>query len=174
MLQINNGSNISSIIWHWKYILFILPASSSSCFYNQIILMTSTLLICKMKLVLIQNELLNSQVPNNILQLSSPPTEYPTTTPTQWSQIQFYQVLSSNRRPNYCESLFNFLLKFQSPTMTNDVRANSTSTHTERFGLNEDSPPKYWSENVNNTRATASRGIIQRFSEHPTAYLRTR
>ena len=43
-----------------------------------------------------------SQVPNVLLQVSSPPTEYPTTTPTQRFQIQFNQVFSCNCRPNYC------------------------------------------------------------------------
>jgi hypothetical protein len=51
------GMNISSIIKHRRYILFTLPASSSSCFCNQITPMPSTLLICKMKLVLTQKDL---------------------------------------------------------------------------------------------------------------------
>ena len=43
----------------------------------------------------------NSQVPNILLQFSSPPTEYPTTTSTQRSKIQFYEVLSCDRLSNY-------------------------------------------------------------------------
>ena len=82
---------------------------------------------------------LYSQVQNILLQFSSPPTEYPTTTPTQRSQTQFYQVLSCDRLPNNYEGLLKLLLKLQSPTMTPNV---PTPTHTEQFGLNGDSLPK--------------------------------
>ena len=44
---------------------------------------------------------LNSQDPNILLQFSSPPTEYPTTTSAQQSKIQSYEVLSCDRHPNY-------------------------------------------------------------------------
>ena len=118
------GSNISSIIWHRRYILFILPASSSSCFYNQIILMTSTLLICKMKLVLIQKDFLIRKF--QIFYCNS--THHPLNIPQQrpHSDLRFNFTKSSHATTVliivWIFFFFKSLLKFQSPTMTTDVR----------------------------------------------------
>jgi hypothetical protein len=49
---------------------------------------------------------------------------------------------------------YYFLLLFQSPTMRPNV-ANTTSAHTERIGLNGNSLPKFRSEKLTITRATA-------------------
>ena len=60
------------------------------------------------------------QVPNILL---SPPTEYPTTTPTRRSPIQFHQVYYYNLRSDCCEGLFKG--SAQVSTTNNDTqRAN--------------------------------------------------
>jgi len=68
---------------------------------------------------------LNSQIPNILLQFSTPPTEYPTKTFTQRSKIQFYEALSFDRRPNYFWGFIQIFAQFQSPTMTPDVQTQS-------------------------------------------------
>ena len=116
------GSIISSIIWYRRYISFILPASSSSCFYNQIILITSKLLICKTKLVLIQKDRLIRKFKIFYCNSAHHLLNIPQQPSTQRSNIQYYQVLSCYRCPNYFKGLFIFSLKFKSPTKTPDVR----------------------------------------------------
>jgi len=148
------GSNISSIIWHWRFISLILPASSSSCFYNQIIPITSKLLICKTNLVLIQKDLLirkfqifycnSAHHPLNIQQ------QHP------HSDLRFNFTKSSRATAVLIIVRIYSIIFAQVSITNNDTRrANSTSTHTERFGLNGDSLPNFWSDNLNDTRATA-------------------
>ena len=166
------GSNISSIICHWRYIFLYLI-----CFIQLLLLQPDhphdlNVFDLQDKTGPDSERPLNSQFPNILLQFSSPLTEYPTTTPTLRSKIQLYQVLYNNRRPNYCEDLFLILLKF-SITNNDTRRANSTSTHTERPGLNGDSLPNFWIENPNDTRATAEEQTSN-FPQHPKAYLLTR
>ena len=147
------GSNISSIIWHWRYILFILPVSSSSCFYNQIIFMTSTLLICKMKLVLIQKDYLIRKFQIHYCNSAHHQLNIPQQRPN--SDLRLNSTKSLHATAVLIIVRVHSIVAQTSITNNDTRRANSTSTHTERFGLNGDSLPKFWSENSNETRATA-------------------
>ena len=162
------GSNILSIIWHPRYNLFILHASSSSCVYKQIIPMTSTLLICKMKLVLIQKGLLIHK-------------------------FQIFYCNSSHHQLNipqqhpHSDLRFNFTKSSHATAVLIIVRVysnfSSSSNHLQRHPTCELNLYSYWM--IRPKRRFAAkifkwesewhqghiREISQRFSQHPTAYL---
>ena len=131
------GLNTSSIIKHRRYILFTIPASSSFCFCNQITPMASTLLICKMKLVLAQKDLqiFNCNSAHNPLNI---PEQHP------HSDLRF-NLNKSSHATVVLIIVRAYSIFFAKVSITNNDtrRANSTCTHTERFGLNGDSLPNF-------------------------------